>query len=174
MTRTIGAGVMVLLILATAGAAAQATGRVRCTIRENGDRASGTIILKRGNDEVARGSCGEAIGAPAGSYTALVSLDGALDKPTQSRPVTVSGGGEAAVQVDFATGTVEIQVTAEGRRAAAMATILRGSEKVGTVAGGVPAHLSAGTYDISVRYRGEEKRVAGVTIAAKQRREVAF
>jgi hypothetical protein len=164
---------LVALPGAASAAAAQGRGRVACVVTDNGDPGSGTLSVRRGSTEVAAGSCGSPVAVPAGAYDVVVQLDGALDRPAQTHRVTVSAGRTETVTAAFRTGTLVVDITANGRRAAAMAKLLRGGEQVGSLASGVPVRVSAGTYDVVVRYRGEERRFSGVTVSAGQQRTVS-
>lgn len=150
----------------------QREGRIRCTVKENGAAASGTAIVENGSGVVARGECDSPISVPPGSYQVRLKLDGVLDEPEQTRPATVRGGEVTQVAADFSTGILEIVVEAKGRRAAGMAVIRREGDRVGTVGSGVAAHLSAGTYSVTVRYRTQEKKFDAVELAAGQRRRL--
>ncbi len=149
-----------------------AHGRLSCRILENGAPASGTLVVRQGDTQVATGSCGAPLTLPAGQYTAVLRLDGALDQPEQQRPVTVRGNQSAQVQADFPTGILEVMISANGRRAAGLATIMQGGRRVGTLGSGVPAHLSADTYTVLVRYRTTEKRFTGISLSRGQRRAI--
>ena len=164
-------------LLVSAQAQAIASGHVRCTISENGEGAQGTLRLSQNGRELARGACGgDALAIAPGDYVAVVQLDGALDGPEQQKSVTVHAGQTAEVSAAFATGTLEVRIQNDGRRAAGMALIRRDGTQIGTLGSGVSAHLSAGTYDVIARYRDQEQRFAGVVIKAgeKQVIEVAF
>lgn len=153
--------------------AQRGSGRVLCEITENGGSASGTVTLRSGGRTVGSGPCGEALSVPAGSYEAVVQLDGALDRPEQRRRVTVAAGATERVTADFSTAILEVRITAGGRRAAGMAIITRNGQRIGTLGSGVSGHLSAGTYDVVIRYRTEERRFDGVTLARGQRRALS-
>lgn len=160
----------VIALIATAAptgtvAAQRGQGRVTCRVQENGDAASGTMSVRSGGREVASGSCGSPLAVDPGSYQVVVRLDGALDQPEQTRSARVRAGATETVTVDFPTGTLTVKVEAGGRRAAAMATIYQGGKRIGTLGSGVAGHLSAGTYDVVVRYRTAEKRFENVTVS---------
>jgi hypothetical protein len=154
----------------TAQRGAQARGRIDCRVTENGVAASGTVRLRQSGREVASGACGTPLAAPAGRYEAVLELDGALDRPTQTVEVTIAAGSTATASADFRTGILEIAVEQDGRRAAGMATIFRNGERIGTLGSGVAGHLSVGTYDVVVRYRTSERRFEGVTLGPGERR----
>ena len=84
--------------------------------------------------------------------------------------MNIRAGGTESVQADFATGILEVNIQSGGRRAAGMAVISRGGRRVGTLGSGVSGHLSAGTYDVVVQYRSEERRFDGVSITRGQQR----
>jgi hypothetical protein len=150
-------------------AAADNTGHVSCDILENGQPASGVVSLQLAGQEVVNGACGKDIGVPAGTYIALLRLDGALDGPEQRQTVNVEAGGSAKLRADFATGTLEVRIVSLGKRAAGMAILKRAGQQLGTLGSGVAAHLSAGTYHVFARYRAEEKDLGDVNIAGGQR-----
>lgn len=155
-----------LLVLAALpmGALAEGAGSVTCDVTENGEAATGAIVVTRDGAEVARGVCGKPLAVPAGSYTAAVALDGALDGPQRSQPVTVAAGATSHLKADFETGTIEVRIQSEGRRAAGMAIIRKDGAQIGTLGSGVSAHLSAGRYDVVARYRSQEKAFAAVVV----------
>ena len=165
----------VAALLMTSSAAADAP--VQCEILENGGSASGTMLILDGaGKEVAEGTCGKPLSLPAGSYTAVLRLDGAIDGPEQRMPLTVGKDAPKPLKADFATGTVEVKVTSESKAAAGMAIIRKDGKQIGTLGSGVPAHLSAGTYDIEVRHRASTKTLSAVVIAKgdKKALEVSF
>jgi len=149
--------------------AQEARGRVTCEIKENGESASGTVSFQQGGKELAGGACGKELSVPPGAYTVLLRLDGALDGPSQQQSLTVVLNGKHALKADFATGTLEIRIASQGRRAAGMAIIKQGGLQIGTLGSGVAAHLSAGTYQVVARYRSQEKNLGDIKIASGQR-----
>lgn len=153
--------------------AQQGPGTIACQIRENGGPASGTILVRQGGRQVADGSCASPLSLPAGTYDVTLRLDGALDRPEQTRRVTLGAGQTEQVSADFSTAILEVRITAEGRRAAGMAIITRNGERIGTLGSGVAGHVSAGTYDVVVRYRTQERRFDGVALARGQRRALS-
>jgi hypothetical protein len=142
------------------------SGRVLCEITENGEAASGTISVQRDGKEVASGTCGKELTLAAGSYTALVRLDGALDGPSQSKALRVDLNSKSLLKVDFETGTLEIRIASQGKRAAGMAVIKKNGQQIGTLGSGVAAHLSAGVYRVTARYRAQEKDLGDVVVSA--------
>lgn len=148
---------------------AQGTGKVGCTITENGQPASGVISIQKDGNEIATTSCGRELSVPVGRYVAGLRLDGAFDGPEQRQNIEVKPGSTQKLSADFATGILEVRITSGGRRAAGMAVIKRNGQQLGTLGSGVAAHVSAGTYRILVRYRNQEKDLGDVTIASGQR-----
>lgn len=147
---------------ATSVAHAQAAGRVEVKIRQNGQTAgcTGSWEARRDDGSVAaRGGASAGGRVPAGNYRIVVSIDGVLDRPTRTFPVSVVAGRTARVEADFATGTLTAAVVRGGQRAAAMIEILRGSQRVATLTPGVRATLSAGSYLLRARHRGETREV---------------
>jgi hypothetical protein len=144
-------------------------GHVICEITENGGSASGTVSLQRDGHEIVTGTCGKELSVEAGSYTAVIRLDGALDGPSQQKSVSMLVNGKMSVKVDFATGTLEVRIASQGKRAAGMAIIKRNGAQIGTLGSGVAAHLSAGTYQVMARYRAQEKSLGDVTVGPGQR-----
>ncbi len=149
---------------------------VQCEISENGEPASGTMLILDGAREVAEGTCGKPINVPPGSYTAVLRLDGAIDGPEQRLPLSVGKDAVKPLKADFATGVLEVKVQSESKAAAGMAIIKKDGKQIGTLGSGVPAHLSAGTYDIVVRHRSAQKSLEKVVIARGERKalEVSF
>lgn len=143
-------------------------GKIACEITENGQPASGTIVVLDGARELARGSCSRPIAVPPGEHTAVLTLDGALDTPAQEKPGNVQPGGVTTVRADFVTGTLEVRFTNQGRDAAGSAVIRKDGRQIGTLGSGVSAHLSTGTYEVIARYRSLERRFDKVVIAPGQ------
>lgn len=159
------AGTLLLLLgLPLTDAQAADTGKVACEVKENGKAASGTLSLLQGEKEVASGPCGKPFAVAAGEYTAVLSLDGALDGPQQKKPLTVAVGKNASVSADFATGLLEVRIRNQGRDTAGMAVIRKDGKQVGTLGSGVAAHLSTGSYQVVARYRSNEKVFDSVAI----------
>jgi hypothetical protein len=159
-----------VMLLLTAPAASQGVGRVSCMISENGQRASGVVSIQHDDEELSNVACGgKEFSVPAGTYTAALRLDGALDGPEQKQTLVVVAGTTAKLSADFATGTLQVHVTSQGKRAAGIAIIKRAGRQLGTLGSGVPAHLSAGTYRVFVRYRTQEKDLGDVAIVGGQR-----
>jgi hypothetical protein len=155
-----------LLGLALNALADEGSGTVVCDLKENGDSASGVVSVQRDGAEVASGTCGKDLNVPAGEYTAVLHLDGALDSPTQTQSLTVKKGQKSALKADFATGMLEVRIASQGKRAAGMAIIKREGQQLGTLGSGVAAHLSTGKYEVVARYRSQEKAWADVQIEA--------
>lgn len=159
----------VALALFTSAAAADGQGRVSCTVSENGQPASGVISIQRDGNEVSTASCnGKEFSVPAGNYTAALRLDGAFDGPEQKQPLSVQAGAANKLTADFATGTLEVHIASQGKRAAGMAIIKRAGQQLGTLGSGVLAHLSAGKYHVLVRYRTQEKDLGDITLTGGQ------
>lgn len=156
--------------------AAGGAGSVLCEILENGQPASGMVVLLQGETEVGRGSCGRPISVPAGEYIAVLSLDGALDGPERRMPVSAQAGRPAKLSADFPTGLLEVKIRSQGRDTAGMAVIRKDNRQIGTLGSGVAAHLSAGTYQVVARYRTQQKGFDAVQIQKGQRTvlDVAF
>ncbi len=133
----------------------QGGGRVAVRITENGRRATGTFTLFEGGRPVATGTADAPAGVAPGRYRIVVRLDGALDRPEIVTEVDVAGGAVAVVPAPFSTGTLDIAVQLGGRRVAASVAIFRagGTASVAVLSSGVRGVLSAGEYDLQVRYR---------------------
>jgi uncharacterized cupredoxin-like copper-binding protein len=153
--------------LATQAEAGKA--RVTCEVSENGEAASGTISVQQDGKEIVAGTCGKELTLPSGTYTAVVRLDGALDGPSQTKPLSLQPNSKSSMKVDFQTGTLEIRIAAQGKRAAGMAIIKKNGTQIGTLGSGVAAHLSAGSYRVVARYRTQEKDLGEVVVLAGQR-----
>ncbi len=160
----------VLVVSFGAQAQGKKKGQLDCAIEENGATAFGVMVVRRDGKEIATSSCGKAILLEKGHYEAAVRLDGALDLPEKAHPVTIRPGGQELVRATFQTGTLEVHAIQGGRKAAALATIFQEGHRVGTLGMGVTGRLSAGTYMVVVRYRGEEKTFNAVAIASQERR----
>ncbi|MDH5672419.1 MAG: hypothetical protein OEZ06_09745 [Myxococcales bacterium] len=155
---------LLLPLLFSSAGGAQGSAKLNCKITENGESATGTVVLLAGDREVARGSCGRVLSAAPGEYTAVLGLDGALDSPEQRHKVELQSSGPAEVAADFSTGELSVNIMRQQKRAAGMAVIRRGGKQVGTLGSGVSAHLSAGRYEVVARYRSAEKRFEAVQI----------
>jgi hypothetical protein len=163
--------VVAVALFSVAGAAEAQTGKIRCSVTENGAPARGTIAVEQGGRKVGAGSCGAVLSVPAGKCKVTVRLDGALDNPSKTVDIQVVAGKTAPVAVDFQTGVLEVRVETKGQRGTAMVTVNRGSKRIGTLGSGVAAHLSAGSYQIVVRLGGQEQRYT-VDLRPGQRRLV--
>ena len=141
-------------------------GQVSCSILENGAAASGIILVRQGDVEIATASCGATLKLKPGKYVVQLALDGALDGPTQTRDLEVKAGAPSSVGADFATGQLEVRIESDGHRAAGVAVILKDGKQVGTLGSGVSAHLSIGTYSVEARYRTERKVFDAVSLTA--------
>jgi hypothetical protein len=160
--------VLALLLLAVPVLAADPAS-VTCEIRENGQPGSGTIVVLQGATEVGRGSCGKPITLPTGDFTAVLSLDGALDGPEQRQSFSTQANKNAKVTADFATGLLEVRIRSQGRDTAGMAVIRKAGQQIGTLGSGVAAHLSVGSYQVVARYRTQQKPYDGVQIKQGER-----
>jgi hypothetical protein len=159
----LGAALVAGPVLAAGG------GGVVCEILENGQPASGMVVLLKGDEEVGRGSCGKPVTVPPGDYTAVLSLDGALDGPEQRMPVSATAAKPAKVSADFPTGLLEVKISSQGRDTAGMAVIRKDGKQIGTLGSGVAAHLSAGSYQVVARYRTQQKSFDAVAIKKGER-----
>jgi hypothetical protein len=159
----LGVGLLAASVKAAGGAS------VVCEIKENGQPASGMVVVLKGEEEVGRGSCGKPLAVPPGDYTAVLSLDGALDGPEQRQPCSAPAGKPAKLSADFATGLLEVKISSQGRDTAGMAVIRKDDKQVGTLGSGVAAHLSAGTYQVVARYRTQQKSFDSVQIKKGER-----
>ncbi len=172
LTASVVASIIAAAALWSAPVMAEAqNGEIRCTVTTNGAPAGGTIVVEREGREAAGGSCGTVISVPAGKWTATVRLDGALDNPSKRVDVTVTAGKSTPVRVDFQTGVLEVRIEAKGGSGTGMVTVNRGSKRIGTLGAGVAAQLSAGNYEVVVRYGGQERRYT-VDLRPGQRRLV--
>lgn len=145
-------------------------GQIDCTILENGATASGVMVVRRGGQEMATGTCGKAVSVDSGSYEVVMRLDGALDRPEKVQKVNLKPGSKLTLNASFETGLLELHATQGGRKAAAMAVISQSGRRVGSLGMGVTGRLSTGSYDVALRYRGEEKQFNGVTVSVGARR----
>jgi len=163
-------------IALTLTSSASADTPVQCEILENGEPASGTMLVLDGTREVAEGTCGKPLSLPAGEYTAVLRLDGAIDGPEQRMPLAVGKTAPKPVKADFATATLEVKVLSESKAAAGMAIIRKDGKQIGTLGSGVPAHWSVGTYEIVVRHRSESKTLSAVVLAKGEKKtlDVSF
>jgi hypothetical protein len=140
-------------------------------VTENGAPARGTFEAKQSGKQIGSGSCGDSFAVPPGKYSVSVTLDGALDSPSKTAEVTVKAAKTAPFTVDFKTGVLEVRVEAKAQGGTAQINVNRGSERIGTIGSNVPAHLSAGAYEVVVRLGGQERRF-DVDLRPGQRRLV--
>ncbi len=162
--KTLSAFVLSLLVLAVPAFADNPSGKVSCEVLENGEAATGDVSILLDGTQVANGVCGKDLSVPVGKYSAIIRLDGALDSPQKTETITVKKGATSKLKADFDTGMLEVRIASQGKRAAGMAIIKRGGEQIGTLGSGVPAHLSAGTYEVVARYRTQEKTWTDVKV----------
>lgn len=156
--------------LAPADRASAQAATVRCVIQENRLPASGTVALMSGDTQIASGTCSRGIEVEPGTYTAVIQLSGALDRPSKEKSVTVAAGETKLVRVDFRTGMLEVRIEAKTRGGTGMAIVFRDGKKIGTLGNAVAVHLSTGTYDVVVRYAGQEQRFEKTRLRAGQHR----
>ena len=159
------------MLLSSAAVAMAQTGQIECKVTDNGSPGRGTIVVEQGGRKVAAGSCSRPVSVAPGAYDATVRLDGVVDTPAKTVRVEVLEGKTAPVVVGFETASVEVRIEAKGQRGTAMITVNRGGKRIGTLGAGVPARLSAGSYEIQVRLGGQERRYA-VDLRPGQRRVV--
>ena len=162
--------VLVLGVSVGASAALAQAGAVRCIVTANGAPATGTITLVREGERVEGGSCDQQFRVPAGEYAAVVRLDGALDHPSREKSIRVVMGETAVVKVNFKTAVLQVDIKTKSRGGAAMVMVLKGGKKIGTLGSGVAAHITAATYDVVVRYGGQEQRFEKVKLRPGQHR----
>lgn len=143
-------------------------GQVACRVTENGTYAPATLEVSAQGRVVARGDCSGPLDLPAGTYVATVTLESAVDHPQQSMTIRVPEGGVASVTASFATSILEVRFTKNRESVFGTAFLRRGGVVVATLGSGVPARVSAGTYELLERYRTED-RVVQVTVAPGQR-----
>ena len=183
MTRVLSAGTFgfVLLFSGFAWAQGQPGGQVAVTVQQNGAPGSGSFEVHQRSDAssggaggvVATGRSGLPVRVAAGTYDVVVRLDGAIDRPEKwSRGVVVRPGQTVEVRQSFATAILEVRVLKNGRRAAATVKLRRAGESVdvATLGAGVRAVVSAGRWDVVVRYRSEERTFSAVELSGGQAR----
>lgn len=156
---------------APAPAPAPAPGSLSCAAEENGIVAAASVELRRaGSSEiVASGTCGSPLRVPAGAYVAAIRLDTAMDRPVQNVSVEVPAGGAVTARARFTTAILEVRFTKDRAAVQGIATITQNGHVIGTLGSGITTRLSAGTYEVTARYR-TEVRTFTVTLAADQRR----
>ena len=152
-------------------ASAQAQSGIQCQISENGNSATGTVVITRGAQRMATGSCGSPVSVRPGVYQVRVHLDGVLDRPIVQKRVHVLGGQISIVPANFVTGILEVRILSQGKRGVGSLVVRQGAKRLGTLGSGVAAHISAGTYTIDVEYRGRRKAYR-VTIAPGQHQKI--
>lgn len=146
-------------------------GQIQCVVTENGSPARGSFVVEQSGRQVASGSCAKAVSASPGRSKVTVRLDGALDNPAQSVEVTVAEGKTSQARVDFKTAVLEVRIETQGQKGTGIVAVEKGGKRIGTIPHGVPARLSAGSYDVVVRLGAEERRTR-VDLRPGQRRLV--
>ena len=128
-------------------------------------------MVEQSGKKVASGSCAKAVSVPAGSSRVTVRLDGALDNPAQIVEVTATGGKTSQARVDFKTAVLEVRIETRGQKGTGLVAVEKGGKRIATIPHGVPARLSAGSYDVVIRLGSEERRTK-VDLRPGQRRLV--
>jgi hypothetical protein len=166
-------GALVLALGAWAiGPSAEAQqGQIQCIVSENGTPARGSFVVEQGGRQVASGSCGKPLSAPPGPAKVTVRLEGALDNPARSVEVTVTEGKTTPARVDFETAVLEVRIETKEKRGTGIVAVEKSGRRIGTMASGVPARLSAGSYVVVVRLGGAEQRTE-IDLRPGQRRLV--
>ena len=167
----LGAVALAAAVCTVASGADAQQGQIACVISENGSPASGSFVVEQNGRQVASGSCGRPLSAPPGPSKVTVRLEGALDNPAQTVDVTVTADKTTPARVDFKTATLEVRIDAKGKRGTGMVSVEKSGRRIGTMVQGVPATLSAGSYEVVVRLDGKEHRTA-VELRPGQRRLV--
>ncbi len=143
-------------------------GELACRAEENGIYAPARIEIRRGAELVASGSCDQSFSLAPGSYSAIVTLETTLDRPTRTISVNVPSGGRATAFAPFATSVLEVRFFSSRIAVPGLAIVRRDGRDIGTLGSGIPARLSSGTYEIVARYRTLERRYT-VVLAPGQR-----
>jgi len=157
-------------------ASAEGTARVGCEVRENGAPAAGSFRIARSEQPetaISSGVCGKDLELAPGSYELTVVLDGALGDGEQRFSVSPRAGSPSRVKASFETGELSVEVTRDGRRAAALVQLLRAGVELAKLSAGMVSRVVTGTYALSVESRGESRRVEAVVIARAERRVVS-
>ncbi len=159
------------VLLGAAGGAKAQSGKILCSVTENGAPARGTVAVTQNGKELGAGSCGTSLPVPVGKCKVTVRLDGTLDHPSQVVDAEVKPGQTLPVNVDFKTGVLEVRIESKVQSGTGLVTVNRGSTRIGTLGSGVAARLSAGIYQVVVRLGGQERRYE-VELRPGQRRVV--
>jgi len=142
------------------------TGTLSCTVRLNDEPAKGTMAVLRGTQVVETFKCdGRSIQITAGTYRYVIRIDGLLN-PLKSRDhsLNVPPGGSMTVEQEVPAGSLRVDGRVDGQPVRGMVAVVREGRRVGSVATGTPSHLTRGTYEIVVNYRGQERRFPDTTI----------
>ena len=152
-------------------------GQLRCMLQENGAPAAGQVTLLQNGTPVAEGACGTLLTAPAGTYTAEMTLTGAVDQPTVRRTVTVREGTTVSATASFSTAILEVRLEKNGERIPGKAEIRDASGRlVATIGSHVVARISTGTYRVTAtvtpgyRHANGSRTFDGVRLVQGQRR----
>jgi hypothetical protein len=152
-------------------ATASAESRIRCQVDENGAPAQARIDVSSNGRVIASGSCGNPIAVPAGSYSATLTLENVIDRPTRTVQVSVPLNGEGVARASFATSIVEVIFSVSGRTTQGTAILMRDGREIGTLGTGVPVRVSAGSYQLVARYQAQSRSYA-LALSPGQRRSL--
>lgn len=144
---------------------------LECIAFENGAYAPAHArITDRGN-VVWEGPCGaEPAALGEGTYEVAITLDGALDRPTKTRTVSLTEGQDVTIEASFETSILEVRIQHDRERAAGIVRVLRDGQLVGTLGSYIPARLSSGEYSLVVSYRTESQTIDPFVLVPGQRR----
>ena len=146
---------------------------LECVAFENGGYAPARArITDTGTGSVVwEGACGaEPAVLGEGAYEVAITLDLALDRPTQHRSVAVDDGQDVTIEAKFETSILEVRIQRDGERAAGIVRVLRDGQLIGTLGSYIPAHISSGEYSLAVSHRTDTETIGPFILTPGQRR----
>jgi hypothetical protein len=126
-------------------------------------------VRLRGGDgsEAASGTSGQALRVQSGDYEMQVAISDAaalLDRPTQTRPLTLHAGDDLHESVEFPWAMIQLNVLVNGNPdSGASVKLMRGGSDVAVLkSGAAPAAISPGRYEAEVTTHGTKIKVEGL------------
>jgi hypothetical protein len=126
-------------------------------------------VRLRGSDgaEAASGASGQALRVQSGDYEMQVEISDAsamLDRPTQTRPLTLHAGDDLHEGVEFPWAMIQLNVVVNGNPdGGASVKLMRGGAEVAVLkSGAAPAAISPGRYEAEVSTHGTKINVQGL------------
>ncbi len=155
----------------TAPAVAPSPGQMQFAVTENGRAARGTMEVRARGRVVASGDFTRPVTLPAGRYDVTFTLTTALDRPTQTVPVTVRSGGSVTARAQFQTAIVEVRFFDNNQPVYGRAVFSKNGQPVGSMGSRIVHTVSAGRYEVTAQYRAQTRSYT-VDLTPGQRRAI--